>query len=73
MVLGEVDGYKTKEIEEQFLNAFGKPALADGALLNGIQFKQKETVCGTEALATKRMAGREEIAVDDAHQFHEIL
>ena len=67
MVLGEVDGYKTKEIEEQFLNAFGKPAVADGSFLDGVKFKQKETVCGTEALATERMVSREEIAVDDPH------
>ena len=67
MVLGKVDGYKTKEIEEQFLNAFGKPAVADGSFLDGVKFKEKEAVCGTEALAAKRMAGREEIAADDAH------
>ena len=54
-MLGEVDGHKTKEIEKQFLDALGKPALADGALLNGIQFKQKETVCGAKALAAERM------------------
>ena len=55
MVLSEVDGHKAKEIEKQFLNAFGESAVADGMLLDGIQFKQKETVCGAKALAAERM------------------
>ena len=72
MVLGEVDRHKAKEIEKQFLNAFGESAVADGTFLDGIQFKQKETVCGAKALATEGMVSREEIAADDAHQFHEM-
>ena len=67
MVLGEVDGYKTKEIEEQFLNAFWKPSVAYGSFLYGVKFKQKEAVCGAEALATERMVSREKIAADDSH------
>ena len=66
-MLGKVNRHKTKEIEEQFLNAFGKPAVADGSFLDGVKFKQKEAVCGTEALATERMVSREKIAVDDPH------
>ena len=61
MVLDEVDGHETKEIEEQLLYALRESAIADGALLYGVQFKQKETIGGAEALATEGMVSREEI------------
>ena len=67
MAVGEVDGHKAKEIEEQFLDALREPAVADGALLDGVQLKQKETVCGAKALTPEGMVSREEIAADDAH------
>lgn len=57
MMLSEVDGHKTKEIKKQFFYALGEPAVADGTFLDGIQFKQKQAVCGAKALTAERMAG----------------
>ncbi len=51
MVLSEVDGNKTKKIKEKFLYALGESAVADGTLLYGVQFKQKQAICGAKALA----------------------
>ena len=45
MMLGKVNRHKTKEIEEQFLYTLGESAVADSTFLNGIQFKQKQTIC----------------------------
>ena len=42
VMLGEVDGHKTKEIEKQFLDALREPAVADSAFLDSVQFKQKQ-------------------------------
>ena len=72
-MLGEVDGHETKEIEEQFFDALGESAVADSALLDGVQFKQKKTICGAKALTTERMVSRKKLAADDAHQFHEMV
>lgn len=72
MVLGEMDGHKTEEVEEQFLNAPGEPALEEGAFLYGSEFEQEQPVSGAEVLAAERMVGREEVAPDNAHQFQEM-
>ena len=66
-MLGEVDGHKTREIEKQFLDAFGESAVADSTFLDGIQFKQEQTICCPETFAAERVVGRKEIAADDAH------
>jgi hypothetical protein len=55
VVLSEVDGHQTKEIEKQFLDALGEPAVADSAFLDSVQFKQKQAICGAKALTTKGM------------------